>query len=192
MVSQQRSEQCPSVSWNPGSVQPSVPFSVRAPALFPRQCGNNASKSAAAFRHFLLIRHTRPGSWGGRGAGAGRYIDSPPPPPQSPLVAEGRLEPSPRRPAAGCSTVGNTLLSPTPHKSFSDTPVSDNSINNTSALSPVAGLVNVGHRADSSPGGLLTSRQGRHSLPRERMAKIFGPGFTLLTRPTDKCPAWSN
>ena len=118
-MSQQRSEQCPSVSWNPGSVQPSVPFSVRAPALFPRQCGNNASKSAAAFRHFLLIRHTRPGSWGGRGAGAGRYIDSPPPPPQSPLVlAEGRLEPSPRRPAAGCSTVGNTLLSPTPHISL--------------------------------------------------------------------------
>ena len=116
--------------------------------------------------------------------------------PQSPLVpAEGRLarlEPSPRRPAAGCSTVGNTLLSPTPHKSFSDTPVSDNSINNTSALSPVAGLVNVGHRAGSSPGGLLTRRQGRHSLPRERMAKLFGPGFTLLPRPTDKCPAWSN
>ena len=77
-------------------------------------------RSALEFRvrHFLLIRHTRPGSWGGRGAGAGRYIDSPPPPPQSPLVAEGRLEPSPRRPAAGCSTVGNTLLSPTPHISL--------------------------------------------------------------------------
>ena len=181
------------MSWNPGSVQPSVPFSVRAPALFPRQCGNNASKSAAAFRHFLLIRHTRPGSWGGRGAGAGRYIDSPPPPPQSPRWPRGDLNPphDDQQPAAPRSaTLSCHQLSP--YKSFSDTPVSDNSINNTSALSPVAGLVNVGHRAGSSPGGLLTSRQGRHSLPRERMAKLFGPDLTLLTRPTDKCPAWSN
>ena len=34
---------------------PSVPFSARVPALFARQCGNNASKSAGEEnRHFLI------------------------------------------------------------------------------------------------------------------------------------------
>ena len=56
----------------------------RVPALFPRQCGNNASKSAGAgkllFVTFLSDTHAGTGEQA-RGAGAGRYIDSPPPPP---------------------------------------------------------------------------------------------------------------
>ena len=64
------------VSQNPGSVR----VSLSASALFPRQCGNNASKSAGAgkllFVTFLSHRRGEIGSMGG--AGGGRYIDSPP------------------------------------------------------------------------------------------------------------------
>ena len=78
------------VSQNPGSVR----VSLSASALFPRQCGNNASKSAAAaFRHFL-ITHTR-GERGGvweQGEQVPVDILTPLPLPFSPVSPAGRGE----------------------------------------------------------------------------------------------------
>ena len=127
--------QIPSVSWNPGSVQVSL-SATRVPALFPRQCGNNASKSAGAFRHFL-ITHTRLGREGGVGEeGEQVPVDILTPLPLLPSLPcpwwprgdwRDLNPPHDDQPAAPRSATPTTLLSPTPHKSFSDTPDSDNS-----------------------------------------------------------------
>ena len=193
--------QIPSVSWNPGSVQVSL-SATRVPALFPRQCGNNASKSAGAGKLLFVtfLSHKRgPGREGLGEQGEQVPVDilTPLPPPPPPLLAVGRLarlEPSPRQTSRllyarqhwllSCHQLSMSLF--LTHRSL----INSRAINNTSALSPLTGCVNFGHPADSSPGGFLTSR--RASFTAERMAPLFSPGFTLLPRPTDKCSTWSN
>ena len=130
--------QIPSVSWNPGSVQVSL-SATRVPALFPRQCGNNASKSAGAGKLLFVtfLSHKRgPGREGLGEQGEQVPVDILTPLPLLPSLPcpwwprgdwRDLNPPHDDQPAARRSATPTTLLSPTPHKSFSDTPISDNS-----------------------------------------------------------------
>ena len=149
------------VSQNPGSVR----VSLSASALFPRQCGNNASKSAGAGKLLFVtfLSHKRgPGREGLGEQGEQVPVDilTPLPSPPPPLLAVGRLarlDPSPRQTSRllhgrqhwllSCHRLSMSLF--LTHRS----PITRCAINNTSALSPLTGCVNFGHPADSSPGG---------------------------------------
>ena len=69
---------------------PSVPFSARVPALFARQCGNNASKSAGEEnRHFLIRERDAAGRVGEQVSSQVAIDILTPSPPLALLVGEG-------------------------------------------------------------------------------------------------------
>ena len=75
---------------------PSVPFSARVPALFARQCGNNASKSAGEENRHFLIRERD-------AVRVGEQVSS--------QVGIDILTPSPPLPSRGRETQGSEQLS---------------------------------------------------------------------------------